>query len=98
MPRWLWISVLAIGVAGMLSIPAWADPGDVDFSYGGGTGKSVVDLGGDDSGNDVALQSDGKIVVGGTDDNVGFVAARFTNPAGQLDPTFGGGTGHTTSN
>ena len=93
-----WICAVVVGMLGLLPGSAAAAPGDVDFSFGGGTGKAVVDLGGDDSGNDVVLQPDGRILVGGTDDNVGFVAARFTNPAAQLDPTFGGGTGHTTSN
>jgi uncharacterized delta-60 repeat protein len=70
--------------------------GTLDLSYGGGSGKSVADLGGDDIGTAVALQPDGKIVVagqsivGGSSD---FAVARLLNPQGTFDPSYGGGSG-----
>jgi uncharacterized delta-60 repeat protein len=101
MRRWHWVSVLTIGVAGMLSMPALADPGDVDFSYGSGTGKSFVNFGSSDFGGALALQPDGKIVVAGSSNGSGgfdFAVARLLNPQGTLDTTYGGGTGKSLAN
>ncbi len=74
--------------------------GQFDASYGGGTGKTLADLGGNDRGSAVALQPDGKIIVAGTSTDSGgnsdFAVARFTNPQGTYDPTYAGGTGRTT--
>ena len=65
--------------------------GALDTSFGTG-GKAVVDFGGDDSANDLALQSDGKIVLAGqTTAGTGggdFAVARLT-AAGALDTSFG---------
>src|SRR5262249_38734986 len=71
-----------------------AAAGDLDSSFGVG-GKVVTDVSGftEESGEDVALQPDGKILVAGfalnstngTDD---FVVIRY-NPDGSLDTTFG---------
>ncbi|MEM8493868.1 MAG: RHS repeat-associated core domain-containing protein [Planctomycetota bacterium] len=52
-----------------------------------GDGQVTTDLGGDDSAESVAIQSDGKIVVGGTSDG-DFALARY-NTDGTLDTTFG---------
>ena len=38
---------------------------DLDLSFGNGTGKLLIELGNDDQCNSVALQGDGKIVLGG---------------------------------
>ncbi|HEX3831482.1 MAG TPA: delta-60 repeat domain-containing protein [Solirubrobacteraceae bacterium] len=65
--------------------------GALDTSFGTG-GKAVVDFGGDDSANAVALQSDGGIVLAGqTTAGTGggdFAVARLT-AAGALDTSFG---------
>ncbi len=49
------------------------------------------------TGNAVAIQPDGKIVVAGTSTNAAgtqaFFVARFLNPQGALDPSYGLGTG-----
>ena len=58
---------------------------DVTFSD---DGMLTTDLGGDDNGNSVILQSDGKIIVAGSSDN-NFALARY-NANGSLDTTFSG--------
>jgi uncharacterized delta-60 repeat protein len=50
--------------------------GENDPSFGGGTGRTVIDLGGSDNGRSVAIQPDGKIVVAG---------ASFAPQAGRAD-------------
>jgi uncharacterized delta-60 repeat protein len=67
--------------------------GTLDNTFGG-TGIVVNDLGGanDDKGNDIALQSNGRIVVGGYSDrttNHDYTVARY-NTNGTLDATFDG--------
>jgi uncharacterized delta-60 repeat protein len=65
--------------------------GSLDTSFNG-TGKVTTDLGNFDAGYSVALQSDGKIVVGGyTDDTVekDFAVVRY-NSNGSLDTSFSG--------
>jgi uncharacterized delta-60 repeat protein len=72
--------------------------GTLDTSFGTG-GKVTTDIGsGDDSGQAIALQPDGKILVGGTGFNFGdkdFALARY-NSNGVLDTSFGTG-GKTTT-
>jgi uncharacterized delta-60 repeat protein len=55
-------------------------------------GQQTLDLGSDERGFDVAIQSDGKIVVAGTANGSGsdFLVARFDG-AGAIDSTFSGG-------
>lgn len=62
--------------------------GDLDATFGSG-GKVTTDFGGSVKGNDLAIQSDGKIVVVGDGGN-DFVMARY-NVEGSLDPTFNNG-------
>jgi uncharacterized delta-60 repeat protein len=67
-------------------------PGDVDIAFGTG-GRVVTDFLGDDVARAVLVQSDGKIVVGGTrflNGNMDFAMARY-EPTGVLDPGFGAG-------
>jgi uncharacterized delta-60 repeat protein len=66
--------------------------GALDPSFDG-DGIVITDLSGDDAAFAVAIQGDGKIVVGGfTDDGVSAALLRYdTN--GTLDTTFGGGDG-----
>ncbi|MBD2680828.1 MULTISPECIES: DUF4347 domain-containing protein [Nostoc] len=68
--------------------------GSIDTNFGS-NGKVITDFPGtDDFGNSVALQSDGKIVVGGSTGNIGingdFALARY-NSDGTLDANFGNG-------
>jgi uncharacterized delta-60 repeat protein len=66
----------------------------------GGDGKTTLDMGGDDEALGGAIQYDGRVVaVGGTPFGVfgdHFAVARFTSD-GSPDPSFGGGTGFTTT-
>lgn len=66
--------------------------GSVDATFNGGQ-PQVVSRTGDDRGQAVALQSDGKIVVAGYTNVFGttdILVMRF-NPTGSLDPTFSNG-------
>ena len=60
--------------------------GSLDTSFEN-DGKVSVDFGGDDYGRSLALDPDGKILLGGFSTN-GFALARF-NPNGSLDTSFG---------
>ena len=66
--------------------------GVLDTTFGpSGTGIAVTDFGNHSLGYDVAIQSDGKIVVGGyhlTGVNEDFALVRYTS-GGLLDTTFG---------
>ena len=84
-------------VVAVLSIPvvpasALTGSGYLDSTFSG-DGRTTVNVSGDDTGEAVAIQADGKIVVvgsssGGTD----IAVARFATD-GTLDATFGGGDG-----
>ena len=72
------------------------DDGGLDPLFGGGTGKVRTPMGsGLAIANDVAIDSEGYIVAGGSalvsspNQSHNFALARF-DPAGMLDPTFGG--------
>src|SRR5215471_9825548 len=68
--------------------------GDLDPSFGNGGKVTTGFSGNDDIATCVAIQSDGKIVVGGTSSgpagNSDFALARY-NTDGSLDPNFGSG-------
>ena len=84
--RYLLLAVLVLG----LSLTALAAPGDLDLTFDA-DGKVTTPFGvssGDD-GASVAVQTDGKIVVGGSSNN-DFALARY-NADGPLDVTFGTG-------
>src|SRR6185437_1305115 len=71
---------------------AVAAPGDLDSSFNG-TGKRVIDFGGDDDAEGVVIQPDGKIVLASSSPAHGFMLTRL-NQDGSLDLSFGGsGTG-----
>jgi uncharacterized delta-60 repeat protein len=79
---------------------AHAAAGDLDPTFGTG-GKVTTDIGAsDDRGRSVAVQSDGKIVVAGTETvvlyNTDSALVRY-NTDGSLDPTFGTGGKVTTA-
>lgn len=61
--------------------------GSLDTSFGGGTGKVLSGIAGEDTGTSMAIQSDDKIVVGGVSGN-DFLVVRF-NSDGSLDSGFG---------
>ncbi len=66
--------------------------GALDSAFGGGNGYVLTDFGNNDGARDVALQSDGKIVVGGyaeTATNTAFGVARYLSD-GSLDVSFDG--------
>jgi uncharacterized delta-60 repeat protein len=71
--------------------------GALDKSYGLGSGGSAPDFGGQEEADAVVLQRDGKVVVSGTGDDINgvprFLVARFNNPAGTLDSSYGLSTG-----
>ena len=95
----LFLALGAIALIALFTHPVAAAPGDLDLSFGG-TGKVSTALGGgDDRGNSVAVQSDGKIVVAGSSydgsSNIDFALVRY-NPNGSLDPSFNG-TGKVTT-
>ena len=88
---------MAAALAGLALLSAAAiaisAPGDLDPGFNG-TGKLVLDFGGSDSANAVAIQPDGKILIAGTGPSNDFVISRIL-PSGSLDLSFGGGTGTT---
>jgi uncharacterized delta-60 repeat protein len=83
--------------AGNATVARLIEPqGIFDPSYGAGFGWSLLDFGGQEATNGIALQPDGRIVTvaSSTIANVrDVVVARLTEPGGTFDPTFGGGTG-----
>jgi uncharacterized delta-60 repeat protein len=84
------IALLAL-MLGLLTVPDAADAaGELDPTFDG-DGKVTTDFfGGDDFGNDVAIQADGKlVVVGGGGESGRFELARYKLD-GSLDPSFGG--------
>ena len=86
LPRRCFAITIGYAVLAALSHPAAAAPGDLDLSFGG-TGKVTTNLSsGDDSGNSVAIQTDGKIVVAGKSYG-DFAVARY-NADGSLDTSF----------
>lgn len=85
--------IVATGYAsGNFAVLRYNVDGSLDTSFGPGPTPGIVtiDFGGGDEAGDVRLQSDGKIVVSGSADNVAFLLARL-NTDGTLDATFGSG-------
>ena len=86
------------GVSIDFALARYLPDGSLDGAFGSG-GRVTTNFTGtsDDLGAAVVLQSDGKIVVGGTSED-NFALARYT-PGGALDTTFGSaGTGTVTTN
>jgi uncharacterized delta-60 repeat protein len=83
-------------LGGDYTVARYLTNGTLDPSFGTtGTGYNTVDLGGNDHARGCALQTDGKIVLGGStsdalDTNENFGIVRY-NPDGTLDTTFGVG-------
>ena len=83
------LAALAVFLVGDAQPTAYAQavisPGDLDTSFGT-DGKVTTDFGASDRANAVAVQADGKIVVGG-ESNFNFALARY-NTDGSLDTSF----------
>ena len=76
---------------GDLLIARFTADGSPDGTFGA-NGVVAADLGGDEQGRSVAVQSDGRIVVAGTTWDAGFVPAAFVarlDDAGAFDTAFG---------
>src|SRR5215207_7572351 len=93
---WSLSPVIAALVFSIASVPADArrPPGALDRSFGAG-GKVVTDVfGGDDEPSDIAVQSDGKLVVSTLSQRSGgdprALVLRY-HADGRLDPSFGDG-------
>ena len=82
----LWTGIF-VALLAMAATSAGAAPGDLDPTFGGGDGMVATDFGGEERARAVAVQSDGKIVVAGGDED--FELARYTKD-GTLDTGFGG--------
>jgi uncharacterized delta-60 repeat protein len=79
--------------ASELAVARFNLDGSLDNSFSGDGRVTLSFTAGDDVGSGIAVQSDGKIVVVGTTDdlsNTWFAVARF-NVNGSLDPSFAGG-------
>ena len=85
--------IVAAGGSGDFVLARYRRDGSLDQSFGA-DGKVTTDFGGDELGQDVVVQPDGKIVVVGisTEDGPGgdWALARY-NPDGSLDESFGTG-------
>jgi uncharacterized delta-60 repeat protein len=86
------LPIVALLLCWPLPFQVRAAAGDLDSNFGVG-GKVITDMsGGNDIASTIALQSDGKIIFGGSISGVGFALTRYTAD-GILDTTFGvGGT------
>ena len=83
--------IVAAGTAYGFAVARYKPHGTLDATFSG-DGKVITQFLGSGDGSDVAIQSDGKIVVGGTSRGPGglrFALARY-KPHGTLDTTFGG--------
>lgn len=87
----------ALAAAISCSTDAFAAPGDLDPSFGGGVQTVDYDINGDhkDEGQRIAISTDGKIYAVGTSSSNAVVAIARIRPDGMLDPTYGiGGKTH----
>lgn len=72
-----------------LAVARFNTDGSLDLTFGVG-GKTTTDLGGNESASALALQSDGKIVLGGNNGSLHFTLVRY-DTFGASDATFGSG-------
>lgn len=78
-------------IAPLVLLNCFAQAGDLDNTFDGDGVVSTDFISGEDRGNSIVLQSDGKIVVAGSayiGSNFNFGVVRYTS-TGALDPTFG---------
>lgn len=88
--------IVAVGSTGDgdIAVARFRPNGLPDFTFGGGDGKVTFDVGGEDFATSVAIQRDGKIVIGGYTDsgkpgNNNILAARLLADGSGLDTSFG---------
>ncbi len=86
------------GAVSEMMIARFSNTGVLDTTYGGGDGIATLDIGaaGGDSIDDIQLDGNDKLAVGGTS-NLDFAVALFTVD-GAPDTSYGGGDGHDTLN
>ncbi len=86
------------GATSDFALARYNSNGTLDTTFGtAATGKVTTDFGGVDQPRAVAIQPDGKIVVGGAAGAPNLFALARYNPDGSLDPSFGSGGKVTTS-
>lgn len=86
-----WRSPLLPLLLFLLTVAAYASPGDLDLSFNSTGFVTTAVTASADEANAVAVQTDGKIVVAGYSANrTGFALVRYTS-SGALDTTFGTG-------
>lgn len=75
-----------------IAVVRYTATGALDATFGS-SGVKFIDLGGNDDAGGIAIQSDGKIVIGGYSNSLltssGVAAVLRLNPSGSLDGTFG---------
>ena len=86
----------AVGGSFDFTLVRYNEDGTLDTSFGSGGVVTTSFTAGNDVGQGVALQSDGKIIVAGYNSNYDFAVARY-NVDGTLDTSFGTGGTVTTS-
>ncbi len=91
-------SILVSGYSsfGDFLLVKYTSTGALDTSFGGGTGKVTTDISGADNALDMAVQADGKIILGGYNGSFNTTLVRY-NVNGSLDTSFGSG-GKVTTN
>ena len=90
-------AALVLATLCVVSLPAWASPGDVDRHFGGGDGWAHAGFSllegrpADDHGEDLVVQPDGRIIVLGVsyEDRLPRMAMIRFLPDGSPDPAFG---------
>ena len=91
--------LVVISCLAVVALTAGTAAAELDPTFSGDGRQLTNFTDGFDTGNDVAIQADGKIVVVGQAGGSGgrFAVARYETD-GSLDPTFGGGDGKVTTN
>lgn len=87
-----WTRPLTVGSTKDFTLVALTPEGQVDTGYGGGDGRVVVDLGGDEVAATMTVDPSGRLLLAGASIVAGVndvVVVRFTS-GGMLDESFGG--------
>jgi uncharacterized delta-60 repeat protein len=80
-----------------IAVVRYRTNGTLDPTFGGGDGKVVTNIVGDDAAFGVAIQTDQKILVTGASNGFGDAVLLRYDTDGTLDGTFGGGDGIATT-
>jgi uncharacterized delta-60 repeat protein len=92
LPRLALVSLTAAALAAPLPAAAVTGFGYLDSTFSG-DGRTTLNVAGDDTGEAVGIQADGKIVVAGTSSGGTDIAVVRFDADGSLDTSFGGGDG-----